>query len=118
MDEATSHLEAACRACDRDPASIERVAWLFARPLAAVEDPTPLADFRRLNPWFADIPDEPITAGLLRGGAAEARTKLAAATRRMRLDLPVVEVTGLSLDAARHALDALRPAPPQVPVSS
>jgi alkanesulfonate monooxygenase SsuD/methylene tetrahydromethanopterin reductase-like flavin-dependent oxidoreductase (luciferase family) len=118
VDEATAHLEAACRDYDRDPASIERVAWLFARPLAAAGDPAPLADFRRLNPWFADVPDEPSAAGLLSGGGAEARAKLAEATRRLHLDLPVVEVTGLPLDAARHALDALRPAPPELPVPS
>jgi alkanesulfonate monooxygenase SsuD/methylene tetrahydromethanopterin reductase-like flavin-dependent oxidoreductase (luciferase family) len=118
VDEATAHLEAACRARDRDPASIERVAWLFARPLADAAAPAPLADFRRLNPWFAEIPDEPIAAGLLCGGMEQARAKLAAATRRMRLDLPVVEVTGLPIDAAQHALDALRPEPPEARASS
>jgi alkanesulfonate monooxygenase SsuD/methylene tetrahydromethanopterin reductase-like flavin-dependent oxidoreductase (luciferase family) len=110
VDEASGTLEAACRDCGRDPGSIERVAWLFARPLAAVEDPAALAEFRRLNPWFDDISDAQIVPGLLTGGVAEGRAKLAALSERMGLDLPVVEVTGLPLDAAQHALDALSPA--------
>ena len=51
--EAAASLERACREARRDPASIERSMWIFARPGRDPGDPALRAEFRRWNPWFA-----------------------------------------------------------------
>lgn len=108
--EATSlRLEAACRALGRDPTSLQRVLWIFARPEAGIGDAGLRREFRRLNPWFAPMTDAEIDHASLAGDPARCRQRLDELRRRLRLDLPVVDLSGLSYDAARRAVDALAP---------
>lgn len=111
IEAASRRLVAACRALGRDPAALERVLWIFARPEAAVGAPELRREFRRLNPWFTPIRDEEIDEAVLAGGAERCRTRLDELRRALRVDLPVVDLSGLGYDAARRALDALAPSP-------
>ena len=102
---ADAALARACAQVARAPSAIERSLWLFARPACAADDPRALAEFRALNPWFARVPDAALADALLVGGAQHARARLAKLRAELRLDLPVLDVTGLALDDARRALD-------------
>ncbi|MDJ0789215.1 MAG: LLM class flavin-dependent oxidoreductase [Myxococcota bacterium] len=104
---ATERLEAACQSEGRDPASLERSMWIFARPHGEPGSADSIADYRRFNPWFADVADEQIHDAMLTGPAASCRVRLAEIADRLRLDLPVVDLSGLDGDATRRALDAL-----------
>lgn len=111
IEAASRRLEAACRALGRDPAALERVLWIFARPETPVGAAQLRREFRRLNPWFAAIRDDEIDQAVLAGGAQRCRTRLGELRRGLRLDLPVADLSGLPYDAARRALDALAPDP-------
>ena len=109
VDEAASHLEEACRRCNRDPAQVGRSMWLFTRLADPEGGDPPLAQFRRLNPWFRGFCDSDIEAALIAGDAAECRQQLSRVARRLRLDLPVLDLSGLPAAASRSALEALAP---------
>ena len=106
---ASRTLAEACSAWDRDPASVERSLWFFARPERTPDDPATLAEFRRFAPWFARFGDGALRPGFLVGGGESARARLAAASQELALDLPVVDVTGLPLAEACAALDVFAP---------
>lgn len=97
----------ACDAVGRDPATVERTLWLFARPGDEAGDA--LADYRRFTPWHRAFPDAALRASFLTGGTDAARERLAGFRESLSLDLPVVDVTGLPLAAAQVALEALAP---------
>jgi alkanesulfonate monooxygenase SsuD/methylene tetrahydromethanopterin reductase-like flavin-dependent oxidoreductase (luciferase family) len=106
---AAGHLEEACRRVGRDPASIGRSMWIFARPHGDPDDPALLAEYRRLNPWFAALPDVEVREALVTGPPEVARAKLDALTQELGLELPLADLSGLGHDAVRQALDALAP---------
>ncbi len=101
---AAEHLAAACRARGRDPDAIERSQWIFARPGRDPGDPALAREYRSLNPWFADVPDERIGDAMLAGEPAACTERLAAWREELHLDLPVLDLSGLDLDAVRQAL--------------
>jgi alkanesulfonate monooxygenase SsuD/methylene tetrahydromethanopterin reductase-like flavin-dependent oxidoreductase (luciferase family) len=104
---AAERLEAACRARGRDPSEIARSMWIFTRidppgGLASV-----LAEYRRLNPWFAGIPDREIRRCLVVGTAGECAEQLGELSRALGLRWPIVDLSGLETAASRATLDAL-----------
>ncbi len=103
--EAGAQLEAACGRFGRDPAEISRSLWIFTR--LAGETDAGLAEFRRLNPWFRDIPDAEIEPCLIVGSPPSCRERLAALGSELRLDLPVVDLSGLAVHPAAELLEAL-----------
>jgi len=107
--EATAALERACRAGGRDPAAIERSLWIFARPGRDPGDPALREEFRRWNPWFADVPDDELGEAILAGDPADCRRTLAQLATELRLALPVLDCSGLDADAARQVIDAFSP---------
>ena len=107
--DAAAALERACRACGRDPAAIERSLWIFARPGRDPGDPALRAEFRRWNPWFADVPDDELGEAIVAGDPADCRRTLAQLATELRLALPVLDCSGLDADAARQVLDAFSP---------
>ena len=107
--EAAAALERACREERRDPASIERSMWIFARPGRDPGDPALRAEFRRWNPWFADIGELELGEAIVAGDPADCRRTLAQVAGELELALPVVDCSGLDADAARHVLDAFAP---------
>lgn len=101
-------LASACARHGRDPRKIERTMLLFARPGATPE--SALAEFRRLSPWFASIPDAEARAALIVGPPEACRERIERLRQEFRLALPIVDLSGVALGPARSLLEALAPA--------
>lgn len=99
-------LAEACRAIGRPLDAISRRMWIFTRvrPLSAADA---LAEFRRWNPWFDAIHDAELAPALVVGPPAECRNRLVEIARELRLELPVLDLSGLDAEAALEALEAL-----------
>jgi alkanesulfonate monooxygenase SsuD/methylene tetrahydromethanopterin reductase-like flavin-dependent oxidoreductase (luciferase family) len=104
---AGERLEEACEALGRDASAIARSMWIFTRidPPGGVAGA--LAEYRRLNPWFARIPDREICECLVVGRAEECAERLAALCAALRLRWPIVDLSGLEASASRATLEAL-----------
>jgi len=105
--EAEAHLRRACAACGRDPGEIARSMWIFARAQRNPKPDAALKEFRRLNPWFGALPDEEIAAAMVVGDAAHCRARLAELADEFKLDLPVIDLSGMDATSARHTLEAI-----------
>ncbi|HVN36794.1 MAG TPA: LLM class flavin-dependent oxidoreductase [Myxococcota bacterium] len=103
---ASAELASACEDVDRDPAQIRRRMLVFARVQARPDPDAALLEFRRLNPWFADIPDAEVAPSLAVGDAAACRTRLAESTLPLGLELPILDLTGADAATTRVTLDA------------
>jgi len=106
---AAEALEATCQARGRPADALARTCQIFARPGEDPADPALLAAYRRFNPWFAGIPDAELAGCVLAGDTGDCRRRLEALRRELGLALPTLDLTGLSRDAARRAIDALTP---------
>ena len=106
---AATLLEEACRPLGRDPRTIRRSMWIFTRPGWDPADPRLAQEFRRWNPWFADLPPGEIADSVVAGPGRECRRRLAALASRLGLDEPVADLSGLPAAEARRALAALAP---------
>jgi alkanesulfonate monooxygenase SsuD/methylene tetrahydromethanopterin reductase-like flavin-dependent oxidoreductase (luciferase family) len=102
-------LAAACADIGRDPAEIRRSQWIFTRVQTRPDAAGALAEFRRLNPWFADLPDAEVAPALAVGDAARCRERIAEIGRELALDLPVLDLSGADAETARRCLDAIPP---------
>jgi alkanesulfonate monooxygenase SsuD/methylene tetrahydromethanopterin reductase-like flavin-dependent oxidoreductase (luciferase family) len=103
---ASAELTAACEPAGRDPAAISRRMLVFARVQARPDRGAALREFRRLNPWFADLPDAELGPALAVGNAAECRAQLVALTAPLALELPILDLTGADAATARVTMDA------------
>jgi alkanesulfonate monooxygenase SsuD/methylene tetrahydromethanopterin reductase-like flavin-dependent oxidoreductase (luciferase family) len=102
-------VEAACARHGRDPTSIARSMLIYTR-LAERPDPGPfLVDYRRLNPWFGDVPDDEAAAALVVGEAADCRRRLAELARELHVDHPVLDLSGLDAACSRRVMEACSP---------
>ncbi len=106
---ARAALEHACRALGRLPDSVGLSCQVFTRPGEDPGSPALLAAYRRFNPWFGAIPDAQLSPAIVAGPPSECRARLDALRGELHLALPIIDLTGLPCDAARHALDALAP---------
>lgn len=109
VEAAERHLERALRARGRSPDAIGRSMWMFVRPHGEAADPALRREFRRLNPWYAGVTDEELDEAIVAGPPDACRARLAEIARTLRIDLPVVDLSGLRHDASRRILDALAP---------
>ena len=105
--EAAGRLAVACEAIGRDPASIGRSMWIFARPDRAVDDTSLASEFRRWQPWFRSLPDCEVADAMLAGPASGCRDRIASIRNDLGIDLPVLDLAGLSHPEAERALEAL-----------
>jgi hypothetical protein len=105
--EAEGRLAVACEATHRDPASIGRSIWVFARPDRAVDDASLANEFRRWHPWFRSLPDREVGEAILAGPAPRCRDRIASIRSDLGIDLPVLDLAGLSHPEAERALEAL-----------
>jgi len=101
---ATSQLAAACQAVGRDPASIGRSMWLFARPGRPAGDASLAAEFRRWHAWFGSLPDADLGEAILAGPAPACRARIAEIRGDLGIDLPVLDLAGLPHREADTAL--------------
>ena len=106
---AEAWLEAACQRRGRDPSAIARSMWIFTRVGDAVAATDALKEFRRLNPWFAAIPDSEVAEALVVGRGEHCRERLRTLASDLGIDLPIVDLSGLPGDATRRTLEALAP---------
>jgi alkanesulfonate monooxygenase SsuD/methylene tetrahydromethanopterin reductase-like flavin-dependent oxidoreductase (luciferase family) len=109
---AEATLAAACSARGRDPRSLARSMWIFARPGREPGDPELLREFRRWNPWFRELPDAELTEAIACGPPGEARERIVRIGRELGLELPVADLSGLGAEAAAAALHGLAPKKP------
>ena len=105
---AAEQLASACAARGRNSAEIGRSQLLFARPGAT--PPEALAEFRRFNPWFRDFRDTELEPQLICGDPAACRGQLQRLATELGLTLPVIDASGLPMEAAERLLDDLSPA--------
>jgi alkanesulfonate monooxygenase SsuD/methylene tetrahydromethanopterin reductase-like flavin-dependent oxidoreductase (luciferase family) len=106
---AVAALERACDARGRRPGEIRRSQWIYTRVDPSLDAPAALPEYRRLNPWFAEIPDAEISAGLVVGSAEQCRRQIAEMARELSLDLPVIDLSGLAAAPAGRVMEALAP---------
>ncbi len=99
----------ACGELSRDPGQILRSQWLFARVQQPVDPGAALAEFRRLNPWFAQLPDREVENSLVLGDGPSCRSRLQELAEELRIDLPVLDLTGIDAETARRNLEAIPP---------
>ncbi len=107
VEEAEQTLAAACRRRGRAMQEIRRSMWIFTRPHAERGDARLRDEFRRLNPWFRKIPDAQLGEAMAAGPPDVCRERIVEISERFQLDLPVADLSGLSHDAARCAIDRL-----------
>jgi alkanesulfonate monooxygenase SsuD/methylene tetrahydromethanopterin reductase-like flavin-dependent oxidoreductase (luciferase family) len=100
-------LAEACERRGRSEAEIARSMLLFTR--MDLDRASALAGFRRLNPWFSSIPDAELSPSLILGEAPRCRARIAELAAELRLDYPVLDLSGLERGAAQRLLEALRP---------
>jgi len=112
MAEASGHLARACERAGRQPGELERSMWIFTRVQERPDPAAALEEFRRLNPWFEEIPDAEIAASLVVGDGAQCRGQLAAIAEDLGLELPVADLSGVDAHSARKSLDALAASAP------
>ena len=109
---AAAALARACEERQRDPAAIGRTMWIFTRAGRHGPDTATLrAEFRRLNPWFAAIPEAELAEGLVAGPAAACRARLEEIREELGVGLPVVDLSGLPEGQAADQMEALAAAP-------
>ncbi len=106
---AAGWLAEACEAEGRDPAEVRRSQWIFTRIVMTRNDAALEAEFRRINPWFAEIASEELGEGLVAGEAAACRDRLAEIREGLGIDLPILDLTGLEAEASRQVMEALAP---------
>jgi alkanesulfonate monooxygenase SsuD/methylene tetrahydromethanopterin reductase-like flavin-dependent oxidoreductase (luciferase family) len=104
---AMARLDAACALAGRDPATIGRSQWILARPGRSPEDPALAADFRRWQPWFRDLLDAERAEAILAGPIPVCRERIAILRRDLGIDLPVLDLAGLTQVEAETALEAM-----------
>jgi len=107
VHDAAQRLAAACHACGRNPAEIGRSMWIFTRAGSDPEDPAVRAAFRHWNPWFDWIPDRELPEAILAGSVSACRARVAAIRRELDIDLPVLDLSGLTRDAAERVMTEL-----------
>ena len=106
VEASAAALARACEAEGRPPDAIARRLWLFTRaePLGAS---AALAEFRRWNPWFRAIPDAELAPALAVGKPAECRERIRALAAELQLEMPVIDLSGLDEERARHTLESI-----------
>jgi alkanesulfonate monooxygenase SsuD/methylene tetrahydromethanopterin reductase-like flavin-dependent oxidoreductase (luciferase family) len=104
---AAEQLAAACERRGRSEPEIARSMLLFTR--LDLDRSAALAAFRRLNPWFRSVPDAELGPSLVVGEERRCRARIAELAAELRLEHPVLDLSGLEGKAARRLLEALRP---------
>ncbi len=102
-------LEKHCRSLGRDPRQIQRSMWIFTRVGEASDAAASCNEYRRLNPWFHSIRESELVEAMLLGTASHCRARLGELAALLRLDWPVLDLSGLGAEATLRNLEALAP---------
>ena len=109
VERAAAILQGACERQERFADAIARSMLIYTRVAEPADPAAELASYRKLNPWFDAFPDESIQRALVVGSAAHCRLRLAEIARELRLDLPIIDLSGLDAETSRATLEALAP---------
>jgi alkanesulfonate monooxygenase SsuD/methylene tetrahydromethanopterin reductase-like flavin-dependent oxidoreductase (luciferase family) len=107
VEQAAAFLREACEREGRDPAAIARSQWIFTRVVARPDEAALEAEFREINPWFAEIPSDELREGWVAGEPARCRDRIREIHQVLGIDLPILDLTGLDAPASRAVMDAL-----------
>ncbi len=107
--EASATLAQACGRRGRNPSEIERSMWIFTRVQRSGDPADAIAEYRRLNPWFDSLSDAECAAATVVGSADHCRARLAQLVDELKLDFPVIDLSGLDAAASRIALERMAP---------
>ncbi len=103
---ALAGLDEACAREGRSAADLGKQLWVMTRPHGEPGSSDLLADFRRFQPWFAQLAESEAQASIAAGPPEACRARFDA-LRALGIDRPLADLTGLDLDATHHAIDAL-----------
>lgn len=106
VDPAHDQLRRACDAIGRDPSELRRSLWIFTRVQERPDPAAGLAEFRRTNPWFADIPDEVVLDSIAVGEPDAVADRVATLTERIGIDRPILDLAGAPRSAVEPVLEA------------
>jgi alkanesulfonate monooxygenase SsuD/methylene tetrahydromethanopterin reductase-like flavin-dependent oxidoreductase (luciferase family) len=109
---AEERLARACRAEGRNPGSVARSLFLFARPGRDPADPALHEEYLRLNPWFAGVSAADRAEAVVAGSPRDCGRRIVEIAGSLGLDLPVVDLSGTDPATAAAALEALAPENP------
>ena len=68
-----------------------------------------IEEFRRLNPWFEALTDAELESALVVGEPGSCRERLLELAETLRIDQPILDLSGLDAETARRNLDAFPP---------
>jgi alkanesulfonate monooxygenase SsuD/methylene tetrahydromethanopterin reductase-like flavin-dependent oxidoreductase (luciferase family) len=114
VEPAAAALAEACRRAGRAPESIGRTLWLWVRPGRDARERAVQQEFLYWNPWHAGIPEGELPEAIVAGSAEACRARIASVRADFAVDLPVLDLSGTSFDAARQILDAMAPGKPSL----
>jgi alkanesulfonate monooxygenase SsuD/methylene tetrahydromethanopterin reductase-like flavin-dependent oxidoreductase (luciferase family) len=114
VEPAAAALAAACRRAGRAPESIGRTMWLWVRPGRDAAERSVQQEFRYWNPWHAGIPEGELPEAIIAGSTEACRARIGSVRTDFAVDLPVLDLSGTSFDAARQILDAMTPGKPSL----
>lgn len=109
VERATAQLTTACRRRGRDPAEIRRQMWIFTRLAKRADRDGALREFRRLHPWFRELPDAELAEALVVGSREQCLRRIEEIASKLHIDLPVLDLSGLDAPRSRRLLEALAP---------
>jgi hypothetical protein len=87
--------------------------WIFTRVQKPGDPAGALDGYRRLNPWFGDLSDAECAAAMVVGSAESCRARLTALADELKLDFPVIDLSGLDAAASRVTLEGMAPEKPR-----
>ncbi len=64
-------------------------------------------EFRQRNPWFRSLTDAELAPALVIGEPVECLERLGHLAALLRLDLPIVDLSGVDADTVRRTIEAL-----------
>ena len=97
----------ACRRNARDPQEIHRSMWIFTRVQPGAQPRDFLSEFRRLNPWFSALDDAELLPALVVGEAAACAEQILEIAKRLDIQRPVVDLSGVDFEGVCRILEAL-----------
>jgi hypothetical protein len=71
-------------------------------------------EFLYWNPWHKGIPEGELPDAIVAGSTEACRARIESVRADFAVDLPVLDLSGTSFDAARQILDAMAPGKPSL----
>ncbi len=106
VERADRELSCACERVGRDPSEIGRSMWIATRVGARMDDAL-RREYRAINPWFPTLRDDEIDDAVVTGPPERCRERIAEIRETLRVDLPLLDFSGLSRQAVLRNLELL-----------